>query len=121
MVLFDNISKRERLQFARERLKLERLLGGIADLNRLPAALFIVDIKREHISVSEAQRLNIPTFGIVDTNSDPRLVDFAIPGNDDAAKSIALITKVITDAIAEGLDERKREKKPKAKKLKSKS
>jgi small subunit ribosomal protein S2 len=88
----------------------KRLFGGIADLNRLPAALFIVDIKREHIAVAEAQRLNIPTFAIVDTNSDPTLVDYAIPANDDAAKSIALITKHITDMIAEGLSERKREK-----------
>lgn len=107
---YANISKKERLMFDREKIKLQRLFGGIADLNRLPAALFIVDIKREHIAVAEAQRLNIPTFAIVDTNSDPTLVDFAIPANDDAAKSIALITKHITDMIAEGLSERKREK-----------
>jgi small subunit ribosomal protein S2 len=94
----------------REKIKLDKVLGGIADLNRLPAALFIVDIKREHIAVAEATKLNIPTFGIVDTNSDPTLVDYAIPANDDAAKSIALITKYITDSIVEGLSERKREK-----------
>jgi small subunit ribosomal protein S2 len=107
---YANISKKERLMFDREKIKLQRLFGGIADLNRLPAALFIVDIKREHIAVAEAQRLNIPTFAIVDTNSDPTLVDYAIPANDDAAKSIALITKYITDMVAEGLSERKREK-----------
>lgn len=107
---YTNISKKERLMFDREKLKLQKLFGGIADLNRLPAALFIVDIKREHIAVAEAQRLNIPTFAIVDTNSDPTLVDYAIPANDDAAKSIQLITSYITDAIIEGLNERKREK-----------
>jgi small subunit ribosomal protein S2 len=107
---YANINKKERLMLDREKAKLIKLLGGIADLNRLPAALFIVDIKREHIAVAEAQKLNIPTFGIVDTNSDPTLVDYPIPANDDAAKSIALITKVMTDAIAEGLAERKREK-----------
>jgi small subunit ribosomal protein S2 len=107
---YSNISKKERLMFDREKLKLQKLFGGIADLNRLPAALFIVDIKREHIAVAEAQRLNIPTFAIVDTNSDPTLVDYAIPANDDAAKSIQLIAKYITDAIVEGLSERKREK-----------
>jgi small subunit ribosomal protein S2 len=94
----------------REKEKLRRVLGGIADLNRLPAALFIVDIKREHIAIAEAHKLNIPTFAMVDTNSDPTLVDYAIPANDDAAKSIALIARVITDAIAEGLSERKKEK-----------
>jgi small subunit ribosomal protein S2 len=107
---YQNINKKERLMLDREKIKLKRLLGGIADLNRLPAALFIVDIKREHIAVAEAQKLNIPTFGIVDTNSDPTLVDFPIPANDDAAKSIALIAKLMTDAITEGLAERKREK-----------
>jgi small subunit ribosomal protein S2 len=107
---FENISKKEKLTFMREKAKLEKVLGGISDLNRLPAALFICDIKREHIAVAEAQRLNIPTFGIVDTNSDPTLVDFAIPANDDAAKSIAIITRVMTEAILEGLSERKREK-----------
>ncbi len=107
---YANINKKERLMLEREKTKLMRLFGGISDLNRLPAALFIVDIKREHIAIAEAQKLNIPTFAIVDTNSDPTLVDFAIPANDDAAKSIALITKVMTNAIAEGLTERKKEK-----------
>lgn len=105
-----NINKKERLMIEREKEKLHRLLGGISDMNRLPAALFIVDIKREHIAVAEAQRLNIPTFGVVDTNSDPTVVDYPIPANDDAAKSIALIAKYITDAIVEGMSERKKEK-----------
>jgi small subunit ribosomal protein S2 len=109
-----NINKKERLMVEREKIKLTRLLGGIADLNRLPAALFIVDIKREHIAIAEAQKLNIPTFAMVDTNSDPTLVDFAIPSNDDAAKSISLIARVITDAIVEGLSERKRDKETEA-------
>lgn len=107
---YTNINKKERLMIDREKIKLKKVLGGIADLNRLPAALLIVDIKREHIAVEEATKLNIPTFGLVDTNSDPTLVDFPIPANDDAAKSIALITRYITDAIIEGLSERKREK-----------
>lgn len=107
---YTNINKKERLMLGREKEKLERVLGGIADLNRLPAAIFIIDIKREHIAIAEAQKLNIPTIGVVDTNSDPTLVDFAIPANDDAAKSIALITKYITDAIVEGLAERKKDK-----------
>lgn len=107
---FDNISKRERLQFQREKVKLSRVLGGIADLNRLPAALFIVDVKREHIAVKEAMKLNIPVFAICDTNSDPSNIDFPIPANDDAAKSIAIVTKLVTDAIAEGLNERKKER-----------
>lgn len=107
---YENISKRERLQFEREKIKLLRVLGGIADLNRLPAALFIVDVKREHIAVKEALKLNIPVFAIVDTNSDPTPIDHPIPANDDAAKSIAVVTKYITDAIIEGLNERKREK-----------
>ncbi len=107
---YTNINKKERLMIDREKIKLTRLLGGIADLNRLPAALFIVDVKREHIAVAEAQKLNIPTFALVDTNSDPTVVDYAIPANDDAAKSIALMAKVMTDAIIEGLAERKRDK-----------
>ncbi len=107
---YTNINKKERLMVEREKVKLSRLLGGISDLHRLPAALFIVDIKREHISVAEAHKLNIPTFGVVDTNSDPTVVDFPIPANDDASKSIALITRVITDAIIEGMVERKRDK-----------
>ncbi|MCX6272456.1 MAG: 30S ribosomal protein S2 [Bacteroidetes bacterium] len=111
---FKNISKRERLQITRERAKLEKNLGSIADLNRLPAALFIVDILKEKIAVAEARKLNIPTFAIVDTNSDPNLVDFPIPANDDASKSISLICKIMTDAIEEGLVERKFDKERKA-------
>lgn len=107
---YDNINKKERLMIEREKEKLHKVLGGIIDLNRLPAALFIVDIKREHIAVAEAQKLNIPTIGIVDTNSDPTLVDYPIPANDDAAKSIALITRYITDAIVEAMAERKKDK-----------
>ncbi len=101
------LSKRERLQIQRERAKLEKQLGSISDLNRLPSALFVVDINKEHIAVAEAKKLNIPTFAIVDTNSDPKKVDFPIPANDDASKSIELITKVLTKAIEEGLVERK--------------
>jgi len=111
---FDVLSKKEKLMIQRERIKLEALLGGIADLNRLPAALFIIDVKKEHISVAEAMKLNIPTFAMVDTNSDPSNVDFPIPANDDATKSITLITDVIMKAIHEGLDERKREKEEEA-------
>jgi small subunit ribosomal protein S2 len=107
---YSNISKRERLQISRERDKLEKNLGSIADLTRLPAALFIVDIANEHIAVAEAKKLGIPTFAIVDTNSDPNLVDYAIPANDDASSSINLIISVITKAIAEGLEERKLDK-----------
>jgi small subunit ribosomal protein S2 len=107
---FDNISKKEKLQISRERAKLETNLGSIADLTRLPAALFIVDISKEHIAVAEAKRLNIPTFAIVDTNSDPNAVDFAIPANDDASTSISLITGILTKAIEEGLAERKVDK-----------
>jgi len=104
------LNKKERLVISRQRAKLEKEFGSIADLNRLPAALFIVDIKREHIAVAEAKRLNIPTFGIVDTNSNPNDVDYPIPANDDAAESVALILDVICDAIAEGLKERKEDK-----------
>jgi len=107
---FDVLSKRERLQMNRKRDKLEKTLGSIADLTRLPAALFVVDIHKEHIAVSEARKLNIPVFAIVDTNSNPEQVDFAIPGNDDASKSIDLILTKVTDAIREGLDERKLDK-----------
>ena len=107
---FDKISKREKLQIQRERAKLEKNLGSIADLSRLPAAVFIVDILKEHIAVAEAHRLNIPTFAIVDTNSNPNLVDFPIPANDDASKSISVIVKAICDAIAEGAAERKLDK-----------
>jgi small subunit ribosomal protein S2 len=105
-----NMAKRERLMVSREREKLERVLGGIADLNRLPAALFIVDIKREHIAVAEAQKLNIPVFGMVDTNSDPNQVDYPIPANDDAFKSIQLIVQYLSKEMEEGLGERKKEK-----------
>lgn len=104
---FDNMSKRERLQVMRERAKLEKLLGSIADLNRLPAAIFIVDICKEHIAVAEAKKLNIPTFAIVDTNANPLEVDFPIPANDDASKSIHIVVKLMVDAIQEGLNERK--------------
>jgi small subunit ribosomal protein S2 len=107
---FENISKKERLQVTRERAKLEKQFGSIADLSRLPAAIFIVDIMKEHIAVAEAQKLNIPTFAIVDTNSNPNEVDFPIPANDDASKSISVIVKTMVDAIQEGLAERKFEK-----------
>jgi small subunit ribosomal protein S2 len=111
---YSNFSKRERLQITRERAKLEKNLGSISDLNRLPSALFIVDINKEHIAVAEAKKLNIPTFAIVDTNSNPKLVDFPIPANDDASKSIDLITSIMTNAIAEGLSERKLDRDKKA-------
>ncbi|ALI99553.1 30S ribosomal protein S2 [Rufibacter tibetensis] len=104
------MAKRERLMLSREREKLDRVLGGIADLSRLPAALFIVDVKRESIAIKEAQKLNLPVFAIVDTNSNPELVDFPIPANDDASKSISLITSLIGKAIEEGLSERKVDK-----------
>jgi small subunit ribosomal protein S2 len=107
---FDVIAKREKLLITREREKLEKTLGSIADLTRLPAALFIVDIHKEHIAVAEAKRLGIPTFGIVDTNSNPNLIDYAIPANDDATKSVQLILNVITAAMQEGLSERKVDK-----------
>lgn len=107
---YSHLNKKERLMKDREREKLQRLLGGIEDLNRLPAALFIIDVKREHIAVAEAQKLNIPIFGIVDTNSNPNLVDFPIPGNDDASASIELLTREFANAIAEGLSERKQAK-----------
>ncbi len=104
---FDNMSKRERLQVMRERAKLEKLLGSISDLNRLPAAVFVVDICKEHIAIAEAKKLNIPTFAIVDTNANPLDVDFAIPANDDASKSIHIIVKLMVEAVEEGLAERK--------------
>jgi len=107
---FKVLSKRERLQITRQRAKLERDLGSISDLNRLPSALFIVDIKKEHIAVAEARKLNIPTFAIVDTNSNPTLVDFPIPANDDAAKSIDKLLEVVCDAVIEGLESRNKEK-----------
>lgn len=104
---YQNLSKRERLQIQRERAKLEKQLGSISDLNRLPSAIFVVDINKEHIAVAEAKKLNIPTFAIVDTNSDPTKVDFPIPANDDASKSIDLIVKIMVKAVEEGLMERK--------------
>ncbi len=107
---FDNMSKREKLQITRQRAKLEKNLGSISDLTRLPAAMFIVDITKENIALREANRLNIPVFAIVDTNSDPEIVDFPIPANDDAAKSISLIVDKLCDAIQEGLEERKLER-----------
>ena len=103
---FDNITKKERLTLSRDKDKMEKVLGGIAQLGRVPAALFIVDIGHEHIALAEAKKLNITTFGVVDTNCDPNKVDFAIPANDDATKSIAIVTNYLTAAIAEGLAER---------------
>jgi len=107
---FDNISKREKLQITRQREKLEKNLGSIADLTRLPSALFVVDVMKEHIAVLEAQRLGIPVFGIVDTNSNPNNIDFIIPANDDATKSVDIILSAMVAAIQEGLEERKVEK-----------
>ncbi|MBU2885545.1 30S ribosomal protein S2 [Gilvimarinus agarilyticus] len=107
---FKNLAKREKLMISREKVKLERILGGIADLTRLPAALFVVDIKREHIAIKEAQKLNIPVFAMVDTNSDPNQVDFPIPANDDAFKSIQLIVSHIGKELEESLAERKKDK-----------
>ena len=107
---FKTLSKRERLQVDRQRAKLELNLGSIADMTRLPGALFVVDIKREHIAIAEAQKLGIPTFAIVDTNSNPNEVDFAIPANDDASRSIAQVLSYITEAMKEGLTERANEK-----------
>ena len=104
---YNNLSKRERLQIEREREKLQKNLGSIADLNRLPSAVFVVDVIKEHIAVAEARKLNIPTYAIVDTNSNPNLIDFPIPANDDASKSIALIVNKMVEAIEEGLNERK--------------
>lgn len=111
---FEHMSKREKLQVTRQRAKLEKLLGSIKDLTRLPAALFIVDVSKENIAVAEAKKLNIPVFGMVDTNSDPTSVDYVIPSNDDASKSIALITGILCKAIEEGLSERKSEKEKEA-------
>ncbi|MDE6802675.1 MAG: 30S ribosomal protein S2 [Muribaculaceae bacterium] len=107
---FDNLSKREKLQITRQRAKLEKTLGSIADLNRLPSALFVVDVLKERIAVAEANRLGIPVFAMVDTNSDPNNIDFVIPANDDASKSIELILDTVCTAMAEGLEERKAEK-----------
>jgi small subunit ribosomal protein S2 len=107
---FDNLSKREKLQVSRQREKLDKNLGSIADLTRLPSALFVVDVMKEHIAVLEAQRLGIPVFGIVDTNSNPNGIDFIIPANDDATKSVDVILTAMVEAIQEGLEERKVEK-----------
>ena len=107
---FDQLSKREKLQITRQRAKLEKNLGSIVDLNRLPSALFVVDVMKERIAVAEANRLSIPVFAIVDTNSDPNSIDFVIPANDDATKSIDVIMGALCDAINEGLEERKVEK-----------
>ena len=111
---FNTLSKKERLQVDRLRAKLEKNLGSISDMTRLPGALFVVDIKREHIAIKEAQKLNIPIFAMVDTNSDPRQVDYVIPSNDDASKSIEKILSHVTGAVAEGLAERKADKEAKA-------
>ena len=118
---FETLSKRERLQIERQRAKLEKNLGSIADLTRLPAAMFVVDVHKEYIAVREANRLNIPVFAMVDTNSDPRDIDFPIPANDDASKSISLIVGFVTEAIAEGLNERKMEKEKEASEIKAKA
>jgi len=107
---FENMSKRERLQVSRQREKLEKNLGSIADLTRLPSALFIVDIVKEHIALADARKLGIPTFAMVDTNSDPSLVDFPIPANDDATKSIELVVDAMIAALNEGMEERKQDK-----------
>lgn len=107
---FDNLSKREKLQISRQRAKLEKNLGSISDMTRLPSAVFVVDVTKEHIAVKEAKRLGIPVYGIVDTNSNPNEVDFVIPANDDATKSVEVIMSALCAAIKEGLDERKVEK-----------
>ncbi len=107
---FDNLSKREKLQITRQRAKLEKTLGSIVDLTRLPSALFVVDVMKEHIAVREANRLGIPVFGMVDTNSNPDNINYVIPANDDASKSVEVIVSVITEAMNEGLQERKAEK-----------
>lgn len=114
---FDSITKKEKLTLNRDREKMEKVLGGIAQLGRVPAALFIIDIGHEHIAMAEAKRLGVQTFGVVDTNCDPNKVDFAIPANDDATKSIAIIVNYITAAIAEGLAERQAAKEEDAEEL----
>jgi len=110
----DTLSKRERLQISRTREKLEKNLGSVSKMNRMPAAIFIVDINKEKIAITEAKKLNIPTFAIVDTNSDPNLVDFPIPANDDASRSIECIVEILVNAVAEGLDERNKDAEQKA-------
>jgi small subunit ribosomal protein S2 len=117
---WETLSKRERLQITRQRAKLEKMLGSISDLTRLPAAMFVVDVAKEYIAVREAKRLNIPVFGMVDTNSNPKDIDFAIPSNDDASKSITLILNYICESVAEGLGERKMEKEKEASEAKVK-
>ena len=112
---FETLSKKERLQVDRLRAKLEKNLGSITDMTRLPGALFVVDIKREHIAIKEARKLKIPIFAMVDTNSDPREVDYVIPANDDASKSIEKILTLVSDAVAEGLQQRKQEKEAESK------
>ena len=107
---YDNLTKKERLMLGREKDKLESVLGGIADLNRIPSALFVIDINKEHIAIAEAHKLGIPVIALTDTNTDPDQVDFAVPANDDAYKSVSLLTKTIGKAIEEGLLERKQEK-----------
>ncbi|MGQ1889327.1 30S ribosomal protein S2 [Thermophagus sp. OGC60D27] len=111
---WNRLSKREKLQISRQRAKLEKTLGSIKDLNRLPAAMFVVDVMKEHIAVREAQKLNIPIFAMVDTNSDPNGIDFVIPANDDASNSIELIVDIMAQAVKEGLTERKAEKEKEA-------
>lgn len=111
---FDNITKKERLVMSRTHQKLEKVFGGIAQLNRLPNALLILDVNHEHLAVAEADRLGITTFGIVDTNSDPGCVDFAVPANDDASKSIKIVVEYLTSCIKEGLEERNNAKEEKA-------
>jgi small subunit ribosomal protein S2 len=112
---FETLSKKERLQVDRLRAKLEKNLGSITDMSRLPGALFVVDIKREHIAIKEARKLKIPIFAMVDTNSDPREVEYVIPANDDASKSIEKILTLVSDAVAEGLQQRKQEKEAESK------
>lgn len=107
---FEGLTKKERLTLSREKLKMEKVLAGIAQLGRTPNAIFVVDVSHEHIALAESSKLNMVTFGMVDTNSDPNKVDFAIPSNDDASKSIAIITNYLTQAIQEGLEERKKDK-----------
>ena len=120
----DTLSKRERLQISRTREKLEKNLGSISKMNRIPSAIFVVDISKEHIAVAEARKLNIPIFAMVDTNSDPNLTEFPIPANDDATKSIECIVEIVTNAVAEGLEEKNKAAEQKAmenaKKLKAK-
>ncbi len=107
---FKTLSKKEKLQITRQRIKLEKFFGSIAQMNRLPAALFVIDTMKEHIAIKEAKKLDIPIFAMIDTNADPSLIDFPIPANDDASKAISLIMEVITNAIEEGLNERKAQK-----------